>query len=103
MGRPFMNKPHELNQLTSAVEDLLCRIADVKAPDVAALRARVSQTIETTKGALKSVGATASNKVRNTASSADDYVRDNPWTAAAALAGIAAVAGFIVGRATGPK
>ena len=98
-----MIEPHELNQLTNAVEDLLGKIADLKSPDIAALRTRITRTIEDTQAALRNVGEAASDKIRSTASSADGYVRDNPWTAAAVLAAVAAGAAFLAGRATAPK
>lgn len=98
-----MNKPQELNHLTSVVEDLLSKISDLKSPDIAALRTRVGRTIDDTQSALRDARATASKKIRKTASSADGYVRDNPWKAAAALAGLAAVAAFVAGRSSAAK
>jgi ElaB/YqjD/DUF883 family membrane-anchored ribosome-binding protein len=43
------------------------------------------------------------DKLKQVASSADDYVRDNPWIAIGVIAGVAASLGFLAGYIAAPQ
>jgi len=85
----------EMGRFFSDVEDLLKRVTHMKDADVTRIRERVETSLTT---ARESVSRNAS-RVRETAGevvdSTDQYVRRRPWT----VAGMAMVAGVIVGAA----
>jgi ElaB/YqjD/DUF883 family membrane-anchored ribosome-binding protein len=101
--RAMMNKSQELQQLTENVEDLLGKVADVQSPHLQELRTRVSQTIESAKSAVSRADTVALDALKNVASSADDYVRENPWVAIGVIAGVAASLGFLAGYMAAPQ
>jgi ElaB/YqjD/DUF883 family membrane-anchored ribosome-binding protein len=96
-------KSQELQQLTENVEDLLGKVADVQSPHLQELRTRVSQTIESARSAVSRADTVALDALKNVASSADDYVRENPWVAIGVIAGVAASLGFLAGYMAAPQ
>src|ERR1700733_510240 len=101
--RVMMNKSQELRQLTENVEDLLGKVADDQSPHLQELRTRVSQTIQSAKSAVSRADTVALDALKNVASSADDYVRENPWVAIGVIAGAAASLGFLAGYMAAPR
>lgn len=99
----MMNKSQELQQLTHHVEGLLGKVADDQSPQVQELRTRVNQTIQSAKAAISRVDNVALDALKNAASSADDYVRENPWVAIGVIAGVAASLGFLAGYIAAPQ
>jgi ElaB/YqjD/DUF883 family membrane-anchored ribosome-binding protein len=99
----MMNKSQELEQLTDHVEDLLRKVADDQSPHLQELRTRVSQTIQSAKTAISRADTVALDALKNVASSADDYVRENPWVAVGVIAGVAASLGFLAGYMAAPQ
>lgn len=98
-----MDKSQELQQLTAHVEDLLSKVADDPSPQLQELRSRVSETIGSAKTAIAKADSAALDAIRNAASSADDYVRENPWIAIGVIAGVAASLGFLAGYIAAPQ
>jgi ElaB/YqjD/DUF883 family membrane-anchored ribosome-binding protein len=98
-----MNKSQELQQLTGHVEGLMSKVAEDHSPQVQELRSRVSDTIQSAKSAMSKADTAALDAIRNVASSADDYVRENPWVAIGVIAGAAASLGFLVGYLAAPQ
>lgn len=98
-----MNKSQELQNLTGQVEGLMSKVSQDHSPQVQELRTRVSDTIQSAKGAITRADTAAMDAIRNAASSADDYVRDNPWIAIGVIAGVAASLGFLAGYMTAPQ
>lgn len=98
-----MDKSQELQQLTGHVEGLMSKVANDQSPQVQELRARVTDTIDTAKSALARADSAALDAIRNAASSADDYVRENPWVAIGVIAGVAASLGFLAGYMAAPQ
>lgn len=96
-----MNKTQELQQLTGNVEGLMSKVANDQSPQVQDLRNRVTDTIESAKSAV--TDSAAMDTFRNVASSADDYIRENPWIAIGVIAGVAASLGFLAGYMTAPQ
>jgi ElaB/YqjD/DUF883 family membrane-anchored ribosome-binding protein len=99
----MMNKSQELQQLTDHVEDLLGKVADDQSPHLQELRTRVNQTIQSAKTAISRADTVAMDALKNAASSADDYVRENPWVAIGVIAGVAASLGYLAGYMTAPR
>jgi ElaB/YqjD/DUF883 family membrane-anchored ribosome-binding protein len=75
-------------QLADSVQGVLGKVADSQSPQLQALRTGVTQSIQTAK---------------NAASSADEYVRQNPWVAIGLIAGAAASLGFLAGYMAAPQ
>ena len=98
-----MNKSQELQRLSGDVQGLLGKVADDRSPQVQELRTRVNQTIESAKTAISNADTAALDTLKRAASSADDYVRDNPWIAIGVIAGVAASLGFLAGYIAAPQ
>ena len=98
-----MNKSQELQQLSGHVEGLMSKVAEDHSPQVQELRSRVSDTIQSAKNSIAKADGAAMDVLRNAASSADDYVRENPWVAIGLIAGVAASLGFLAGYLTAPQ
>ena len=98
-----MDKSQELQQLTGHVEGLMNKVANDQSPQLQELRSRVTDTIDSAKSALAKADSAALDAIRNVASSADDYVRENPWIAIGAIAGVAASLGFLAGYIAAPQ
>jgi ElaB/YqjD/DUF883 family membrane-anchored ribosome-binding protein len=98
-----MDKSQELQQLTGHVEGLLSKVATDQSPQLQELRSRVSETIDSAKTAIAKADSAALDAIRNAASSADDYVRENPWVAIGVIAGVAASLGFLAGYIAAPQ
>jgi ElaB/YqjD/DUF883 family membrane-anchored ribosome-binding protein len=99
----MMNKSQELQNLTDNVEGLLGKVADDQSPHLQDLRARANQTIQSAKAAVSRADTAALDALKNAASSADDYIRENPWIAIGVIAGAAASLGFLAGYMTAPR
>jgi ElaB/YqjD/DUF883 family membrane-anchored ribosome-binding protein len=83
----------EIKSLIADVEDLMARIADLKDADVVRMRGKVQRAVDATKQSLADGADAIRQHAQSAASTADDYVRDNPWQAV----GIAALVGAVVG------
>jgi ElaB/YqjD/DUF883 family membrane-anchored ribosome-binding protein len=83
----------EIKSLIADVEDLMARIADLKDADVVRVRGKVQRAVDATKQSLSDGADAIRQHAQTAASTADDYVRDNPWQAI----GIAALVGAVVG------
>jgi ElaB/YqjD/DUF883 family membrane-anchored ribosome-binding protein len=83
----------EITNLIADVEDLMARISDLKDADVVRVRAKVMDAVDATKRSLAEGADTLRQQAQNVASTADDFVRDNPWQAI----GVAALVGAVVG------
>jgi ElaB/YqjD/DUF883 family membrane-anchored ribosome-binding protein len=101
--KAMINKSQELQQLTENVEGLLGKVADDQSPRLQELRTRVSQTIESAKSAVSRADTVALDALKNAASSAEDYVRENPLVAIGVIAGVAASLGFLAGYMAAPR
>jgi ElaB/YqjD/DUF883 family membrane-anchored ribosome-binding protein len=99
----MMDKSQELQQLTGHVEGLMSKVANDQSPQLQELRSRVTDTIESAKSAIAKADSAALDAIRNAASSADDYVRENPWIAIGVIAGVAASLGFLAGYMAAPQ
>jgi ElaB/YqjD/DUF883 family membrane-anchored ribosome-binding protein len=78
----------EFRDLLSDVEDLVARVSGLDDPDVAKIREQVQK---------KSTGGVG-RRVRDTAKSADAFVRESPWQALAIGALVGAAVGYLAGR-----
>jgi ElaB/YqjD/DUF883 family membrane-anchored ribosome-binding protein len=99
----MMDKSQELQQLAGHVEGLMSKVANDQSPQLQELRSRVTDTLESAKAAIAKADSAALDAIRNAASSADDYVRENPWIAIGVIAGVSASLGFLAGYMAAPQ
>ena len=92
-----MNQARILSELTRDVEDLLGRLADNQSPEIRDLRDRLDRTIAETRNGMMQVKSQASEFMKNSAASVDDYVHDSPWVALGTAVATAGVLGFLAG------
>lgn len=83
----------EIKSLIADVEELVARIADLKDADVARVRNKVLRAVGNAKETLAESADDLRRQAQRVATTADDYVHDNPWQAV----GIAALVGAVVG------
>jgi len=92
-----MDKNTSLSELVADAEALLSKLADVKTPDIQALRDKVEAGIADAKKSL----SRGTDRVQELTESVVGYVRENPWVAVAAGTAIAVALIYIAfsGRA----
>lgn len=76
-----------------SAEDLLRATADIGGEKVAALRARVDQSLKDLKSRVSEAQGAVVDRAKADARAADAYVHENPWK----TVGLAAGAGLLVG------
>lgn len=88
----------ELRNLIADVEDLVARVANLKDADVVRVRGKVEAAIAAAKQGLVEGTDQLRRQARQAATTADDYVHDNPWQALGMAALVGAAVGFLVSR-----
>lgn len=83
----------DVHNLLADIQDLLGQLAHVADPDIARVRARLSESLATARRAVAEGTEQVRTQVRNGVRGGDAYVRNQPWQAV----GIAAAAGLLVG------
>lgn len=90
-----------LKDLQTVVEDaeaLLQATATQTGEKVEGVRARAKDSLHAVKVRLAEVEDEALAQVREAASSADEYIRGNPWQAIGVAAGIGLLLGLLISR-----
>jgi ElaB/YqjD/DUF883 family membrane-anchored ribosome-binding protein len=83
----------DLRVLVADAEELLKATANQAGEKIAVARQKIEQSLVEGKKALADAEKTLVKKSKECAEIADDYVRENPWSAV----GIAASAGLVIG------
>ena len=83
----------DLRNLVADAEELLKVTASQAGDKIGVARQKIEQSLIEGKKALADAEKTLVKKSQEAAEIADDYVRDNPWSAV----GIAAAAGLVLG------
>ena len=73
--------------------DLLKAAAEVAADGATVAQAKIEEKLGSAQAGLARMSRAAADKARQTAATADGYVRASPWTAI----GVAAAAGMVIG------
>lgn len=85
----------EMGRFFSDVEDLLRRVTSMDDADITRLRERVEGSLTSARDSVARSATRVRESASDIADSTDDYVRRRPWT----VAGIAMVAGALLGAA----
>ena len=88
----------EVEKLIADVEELIMRLADTADPAIARMRARVAETVRSTKQAITEGTAQVQRQAREALTAGDTYVRQQPWEAIGAAALVGVVIGFLAFR-----
>ena len=86
----------DLKNLVADAEELLKATASQAGEKVAEARQRIEQSLIEGKKALADAEKTLVRKSKEAAELADDYVRDNPWSAVGIAAGVGLVLGLLL-------
>ena len=86
----------DLKNLVTDAEELLKATASQAGEKVAEARQKIEQSLIEGKNALADAEKTLRQKSKEAADLADDYVRDNPWSAVGIAAGVGLVLGLLI-------
>ena len=86
----------DLKNLVADAEELLKATASQAGEKVAEARQKIEQSLIEGKKALADAEKTLKIKSKEAADLADDYVRDNPWSAVGIAAGVGLVLGLLI-------
>jgi len=86
----------DLKSLVEDAEELLKATANQAGEKIGVARQKIEQSLIEGKKALADAEKTLRAKSKECAEIADDYVRENPWTAVGIAAGIGLVLGLLI-------
>lgn len=89
---------NDLKALASDAEELLLATANQAGEKVALARQKIEQSLIEGKKALADAEKNLVKKSKECAEIADDYVRENPWSAVGIAAGVGLVLGLLIRR-----
>lgn len=84
--------------LVADAESLLKATAGQSGEAVAAMRAKVGESLAVAKVKLTEAEQLALEKAKAAAAATDEYVHDHPWHAVGIAAGVGLVIGLLIGR-----
>lgn len=88
----------DLKTLIGDAEELLKATTSQAGEKISAARQRIEQSLIEGKKSLADAEKVFINKSKECAEIADDYVRENPWSAVGVAAGIGLVLGLLIRR-----
>ena len=86
----------DLRNLVADAEELLKATASQAGEKISETRKKIEQSLVEGKKALADAEKTLLAKSKECAEMADDYVRENPWTAVGVAAGVGLVLGLLI-------
>jgi ElaB/YqjD/DUF883 family membrane-anchored ribosome-binding protein len=86
----------DLKNLVADAEELLRATASQAGEKITEARQKIEQSLVEGKKALADAEKTVRAKSKEYADTADDYVRENPWTAVGVAAGVGLVLGLLM-------
>ena len=86
----------DLRNLVADAEELMKATASQAGEKVAEARRKIEQSLIEGKKALADAEKTLRQKSKEAVDLADDYVRDNPWSAVGIAAGVGLVLGLLI-------
>jgi len=88
----------DLNVVLSDVDALIRATANQRGAEIAKVRTKASDTVDTIKARMAGAEAVFINKGRQVSRMADDYVRESPWRNLGIVAGVGLLIGLLIGR-----
>ena len=88
----------DLRLVVSDAEELVKATAGQAGEKVGNARARAEDSIRAAKARIADAGHLAVEQTREAVKAADDYVRENPWTAVGIAAGVGILIGVLINR-----
>jgi ElaB/YqjD/DUF883 family membrane-anchored ribosome-binding protein len=88
----------ELKAVVGDTEDLLKATASQGGEQIARIRARAEESLQTARARMKSITQAAEAQALEAAREVNKQVHDNPWTAVGVAAGLGLVIGIVLGR-----
>ena len=88
----------EIKNLLADVEELVARIADMQDSDLEQVRSKVQRTLDAAKQHIAEGADSVKRQAQGVATTADDYIRENPWQAVGLAALVGAVLGTLLTR-----
>jgi ElaB/YqjD/DUF883 family membrane-anchored ribosome-binding protein len=87
---------NDLKNLVADAEELLRATASQAGEKISAARQKIEQSLVEGKKALADAEKTVMAKSKECAEMADDYVRENPWTAVSVAAAVGLMLGLVI-------
>jgi ElaB/YqjD/DUF883 family membrane-anchored ribosome-binding protein len=88
----------DMRSVIADAEDLLRATANQAGEKIAVARERIQDSLHQAKVKLAEAEAIVSERAKQAARYTDEYVRENPWTAIGAAAGIGVLLGILISR-----
>lgn len=87
-----------LRRVVADAEELMSATSDEAGDALDELRKRMRDSLDVARGRMREAEASLRSNARQAAGTADDYVRENPWSALTAAAAVGLVLGVVLGR-----
>lgn len=88
----------ELKTLADTLEEVLNSSADKSKEEMGKLRSKAESALKESRARLGETSEAILRQTRETATRADDYVRENPWTGVGIGAAVGLVLGVLLSR-----
>jgi ElaB/YqjD/DUF883 family membrane-anchored ribosome-binding protein len=88
----------DVKVLVNDTEELVKATAAQAGDKIVDLRNRAQAAVNNVKPQLARIETAVVEKAKSTATATDTYIRENPWAAIGASAGIGLVIGLLIGR-----
>ena len=88
----------DVRVLVKDTEELVRATASQAGEKIVDLRNRAQEAVSNLKPQLAKLESTVVDRAKSTATAADSYIHENPWTAIGVSAGIGLVIGLLIGR-----
>jgi len=88
----------ELHSFVADVEDLITSTTPLTAEDLARAKAKLREGVTAAKASIETMRVDVTERARQTATSTNHYVHENPWKSAGIGAAIGLLLGFVLAR-----